>query len=57
MDITLKEIQVIAEELRKERLELKKRWASYYEEHAPDDQGFIRGMDALMNRITERIEQ
>ena len=62
MNITLKEIQAIAEELKAERAEKKKAYAHIYakgsELEGVDDSytaSWTRGMDALMNRITERI--
>ena len=61
MNITLKEIQAIAEELKAERAEKKKAYAHIYakgsELEGVDNSytaSWTRGMDALINRITER---
>jgi len=62
MNITLKEIQVIVEELKAERAEKKKAYAHIYADSSTkegiDDSytaSWTAGMDALINRITERI--
>ena len=53
MGITLKEIQTIAKELKSERVKIKKRYVKVWGE-TPDDFGYTKGIDALVDKITER---
>ena len=60
--MTLKEIQVIAEGLKAERLERKKEYAHIYAEGSTSEgvddsytKAWERGMDALINKIEEKL--